>query len=123
MQFRRILLAQSGLLALAAGAVACGSSGQSTKQAAAAWSCTSDEVPMGEVVRCTQSALTMDGPPVDGTLESCVGSVDNPEVCPAQPVGDVYDCTAGQANCPPETATGGAGGSAVETSDGTKDSS
>lgn len=40
----------------------------------AAWSCTTAEVPMGEVVRCTSAALTSDGPAIDGTASTSGGT-------------------------------------------------
>src|SRR4051794_30363130 len=39
----------------------------------AAWSCVTDEVPQGEVVRCTSAALTADGP-VGGTTDGTGGT-------------------------------------------------
>ena len=122
---RRIHLAHTGLfLLLAAGAVACSSAEEEKK--AAGWTCATADVPMGEVVRCTESALTMDGPPVDGTAESCLGSVDNPEVCPesSPPIGEPYECNAGEPECPPVGAgdSGGAGGTTdTSTQDGSSD--
>src|SRR5690242_15311786 len=64
----------SGLFAvLAAGAlgsaVGCSKPEEEKK---AAWSCTSDEVPMGEVVRCSAAAITSDGP-VGGTADGTGG--------------------------------------------------
>ena len=66
---------------------------------------------MGEVVRCTQSALTMDGPATDGTAEPCLSSADNPDVCPESnpPNGESYECNAGEPECPPVDAGGGGG--------------
>lgn len=118
MNTRPIVFSHAGLLLLlGAGIVACSSSDEKK----AAWSCTSSDVPMGEVVRCTQSALTMDGPATDGTPESCLSSVDNPEVCPESnlPIGEPYECNAGEPECPPIDTSGSTGGGAGGTSDGT----
>ena len=111
---RPIVLTHAGLLLLVgAGAAACSSSDDAEK---AAWSCTSSDVPMGEVVRCTQGALTMDGPATDGTPTSCADSTDDPEAC-ADAFGPIatYECNAGEPECPPV----GTSGSAGDTSDGT----
>jgi hypothetical protein len=126
--------ARTGILVLiAAGVVACGKPEDDSRKTAASWHCTSAEVPMGEVVRCTQTALTMDGPvttdPMDGIAEACSGSTDNSDVCLELDRvlsgdgtgGTTYDCTAGDVGCPPadgSTTTGGAGG--ATSSDGTQ---
>ncbi len=104
----RITRLQAGLLVLiGAGAVACTSS--NGREKTAAWSCTSADVPMGERVSCTQSALAT-APAVESVPESCSGSIDDPASCSesSQPI--EYDCTAGGADCPPasETSSGGA---------------
>lgn len=121
MNTRPIVFSHAGLLLLlGAGIAACSSSDEAKK---AAWSCTSSDVPMGEVVRCTQSALTMDGPPVDGTAEDCLSSLDNPDVCPESPPpsGESYECNAGEPECPPVDTSGSTGGGAGGTSDGATD--
>jgi hypothetical protein len=67
---------------LVIGVVACGApeanetKSASAQAAAAPWSCASTEVPMGEVVRCTQGALGTDS--------------------------TSYDCTVGDSECPPD---------------------
>lgn len=84
---------------------------------------------MGEVVRCTQSVLTMAGPatnsPTDGTSETCSGPTDNPDVCPESEVvttggaaeGSSYECNAGDVDCPPsDGSTSGSGGESTDTS-------
>ncbi len=110
-----------GLLLLVGASVVACSSSDDGKQAA--WSCTSSDVPMGEVVRCTQGALTMDGPATGGDPEDCIGSVDNPELCPGSNViiGEPYECSAGEPDCPPIDTSGSSGGGAGGTSDGTTD--
>ena len=121
MNTRPIVFTHAGLLLfIGAGVIACSSSDEEKK---AAWSCTSSDVPMGEVVRCTQSALTMDGPATGGTPESCLGSADDPEICPesTEPSGESYECTAGEPDCPPIDTSGGTSGGAGGTSDGTTD--
>ena len=119
MNTRPIVFTHAGLLLLLGASIAACSSSDEGKKAA--WSCTSSDVPMGEVVRCTQSALTMDGPPADGTAEDCLSSVDNPEVCPesSPPLGEPYECNAGEPECPPILTEGSTGGGAGGTSDGT----
>lgn len=97
------------LALLAAGAattaVACGAEEKKT----ASWNCASVDVPMGEVVRCTQSALTLDGPIVNQT-----GITDTTPVL-------VYECNAGEADCPPTDVTSTAPGGDVETCSGSTD--
>lgn len=114
------------LAGLAATAVAC--SAEEKKEAS--WSCQSADVPMGEVVRCAQSAVTMDGP---------APTTDDPLAVPIDVPLDSYECNAGEAGCPPvfnvpggdsEPCTGvndnpekcppsGGGGTSDGTSDGT----
>ncbi len=122
MFIRPIVFTHAGLVLLVglvgSAVVACSSADDAKT---AAWSCTSSDVPMGEVVRCTQSALTMDGP-TGGTSDTCYGSTDSPEICadPFVPVeGSFYECDAGEPECPPVATSGGTGG----TSDGTSGSS
>jgi hypothetical protein len=124
MNARRIVLSHAALAFLAASAVACANADQKKQ---AAWSCGTSDVPMGEVVHCTQSAMTADGPTVDPGLdvEACSGPSDNSEICTTVPLTE-YECNAGEPECPPVTTTptGGAGGSASDgttggTSDGT----
>ncbi len=54
----------SSLLSFLAASVASAAVGCSKpeEEKTQAWSCASDEVPMGEVVRCTSAAVTLDGP-------------------------------------------------------------
>ncbi len=124
MNIRPIVFSRVGLpsllLLLGTGVVACSSSADEKK---AAWSCTSSDVPMGEVVHCTQSALTMDGPATDGIPEGCMGTLDNPDLCPDSviTIGTPYECNAGEPECPPIDTSGSVGGGAGGTSGGTTD--
>jgi hypothetical protein len=97
----------SGLFTLlAAGAVGAATGcakpqDDATKQA---WSCASEEVPMGEVVRCTSSALTADGP----TSGATGGTTDTGSTTTSD--ASTYDCAFGftSTDCPPaDTTTGG----------------
>jgi hypothetical protein len=90
--FSRTLL----VVLIAAGAVACAKPEDEKK---AAWTCSGSEVPMGEVVRCSQSALVIDESVQIVDTETCEGVEDNPELC------TTYTCTAGEANCPPVPTT------------------
>src|SRR5690349_6428072 len=75
-RIRTFHVSHSFLLALfAAGAttVAC----SKPEEKSAAWSCHAADVPMGEVIRCTQSAVTMDGPAVDSTSTGGTGGSDS----------------------------------------------
>lgn len=98
----------SGLFALVAVGAAMSAIGcaKPEEEKKASWSCTRDEVPMGEVVRCTTSAVTADGPVVDtgSTTETTSTSGDYTD----------YSCDPEQygADCPPPDATGGDGSAA-----------
>jgi len=85
-------------LALAASAAACA---KDEARSADGWTCASAEVPMGDVVRCTQNALLIDpGVEPAGAGESCSGTADNPDAC------TTYTCTEGEPGCPSSTDTG-----------------
>ncbi len=126
----------SGLFALlavgAASAAATGCAKADEEKKTANWTCTRDEVPMGEVVRCSTSALTADGPSTasvtgstgttssggttDGTTPT--GGVLLPD--PTAPLPTAYNCS-GQyvaVDCPPIGATGGDGTDPVGTGSG-----
>ena len=114
--------------AAAASAVACSKPEDEKKQA---WSCARDEVPMGEVVRCTSSAATADGP----LLTSGTGAGAYDTTAPTDPAGSTAGATAdGTTNegtggggttyecgtdnvsddCPPADAAGSTVGGAVD---------
>jgi hypothetical protein len=115
----------SALLALlvagAATTVAC------AKDEKPEWSCSSADVPLGEVLNCTSSAMTYDGPPPGtdtttsyGDEETCEGADDNPELCPPDGTSDgasdgsgtTYECPGAPAeDCPPDDASDDSSGS------------
>jgi hypothetical protein len=142
----------SGLFAaLAVGvvgsAVGCSKPEEEKKQA---WSCARDEVPMGEVIRCTSSAITSDGPAAGGTTDGTGTTTDGTQY-PTTTDGTTsdgttpdgttdgtggggadgtttYECFPGSDNpdCPPADTNGGTtdgtpGGTTGGTSDGTTD--
>lgn len=93
-------VSQSTLVVLLAGAAILACDKPREETAKSAWNCEGVDVPMGEVVRCAQSALIIDEPAGEG--EPCSGTADNPELC-----GDTttsgetsYECTAGMPDCP-----------------------
>ena len=115
----------SGLLTLLAlgtlGATA-GCSKADDAPKSTAWSCLSDQVPMGSVVRCTSTALTSDGPaPATGGTAATGTTIDGTTTAPSD--GTVYMCPAGNDNpdCPPAGSEGTDNGGTADgtTADGT----
>ncbi|MCA9584459.1 MAG: hypothetical protein KC657_03790 [Myxococcales bacterium] len=107
------------LTLLAAGAAvtafACAKPAQ--EEAKRAWACDSVEVPMGEVVRCTSSALiaetrygtstpapTEEATPCDLGAEGCDSTTES-----TGGAGSTYECDAGEVDCPPVGTVGESG--------------
>jgi hypothetical protein len=114
------LVAVLALAVAASATTACGKPEDDKKQAT--WSCTRDEVPMGEVVRCSTSALTADGPTTGATSG---GTADGTLPDPSAPAPTTYSCSGEfvALDCPPVGVTGGDGTDpASTTSDGTSGS-
>ena len=119
------LLAFVALGAVASTTIACGQPDAEKKQAT--WSCTRDEVPMGEVVRCSTSALTADGPvTTGGTTTTTGGTTDGTTTGgallpdPTAPLPTAYSCSGDYValDCPPIGATGGDGSDPIGTGSG-----
>ena len=136
----------SGLIALlavgtAASSIACS---QPEEKKQTAWSCAREEVPQGEVLRCTQQAATADGPAsgsadgtsstADGTSSTTDGTSNDPVSTPTATNGSTesggattgggddtttYECNPSEADCPDDAATTSTGGTTDgNTSDG-----
>ena len=117
----------SGLFALiavgAASAAAAGCAKADEEKKQASWTCTRDEVPMGEVVRCSTSALTADGPTTTTTGGTTDGTTTTDGTLlpdPTAPLPTAYNCSGDYValDCPPVGATGGDGSDPVGTSSG-----
>ncbi|MDB5218582.1 MAG: hypothetical protein JWO86_6509 [Myxococcaceae bacterium] len=124
---RRLSSGLFALLALGAAAsatAACAKADEEKKQAT--WTCTRDEVPMGEVVRCSTSALTADGPTAGATSGGTTGTTaDGTLPDPSAPPPTTYSCSGEfvAVDCPPIGVTGGDGTDPVGTASGSTGSS
>lgn len=87
-----------------------------------AWTCGSIAIPGGETIACRSSALTSDGPS-GSTTDGTGGSSPSGSTIDGTGEGEVivYDCNAGEADCPPVGAGGTQDGTAGDAPSSTGD--